>query len=91
MAQGLDFDLKCFTHNESFETPKEFDNHCNEKPHPHPFSETLCSDCLVRGIKVRVKVDEKESVKGRIPQARCEKCEDAVFKKIKERKERKND
>ena len=79
--QGLDLPLKCDMHNESFGTPTEFNIHLNEKSHTSS-GETLCADCLSRGIKERVIVDQTRSQKGSKVSQNCEDCDKKIEKRI---------
>lgn len=87
MVTGLSLDLKCSVHNESFATPTEFYAHEASKPHSHS-GETICSDCLTRGIKERVQIDETEKEKGKAL-GRCNGCYEKLEKKILEKQKKK--
>lgn len=78
--KGLEGILKCDLHDESFNVPSEFYEHCNTKPHTDT-GKTLCLDCNASGIKEKAEVDPTDLHLGR-PTGRCEDCNDKLEKKV---------
>ena len=79
--KGMEGLLKCDIHNVSFDTPTEFNEHLNEKSHTSS-GETLCADCISRGIKERIIVDPKHSQKGSHVSQNCSDCETRIEERI---------
>ena len=84
--KGLNGLLKCYTHDESFDTPEEFYKHQADKPHGFTGT-TKCVDCGCKNVECHA----DEEICSERAHARCPKCEaieeKAVLARIAKRKE----
>lgn len=78
--------LKCSEHDESFNTPEEFYEHCNEKPHGYSGS-MRCQDCGCRNEEC----SSDERIKSAKGQARCKKCNEILELNVLKRIEKRNE
>lgn len=82
---GLNGLLKCFVHDESFDNPDEFYEHCNQKEHAYSGSKR-CEDCGCKNEECY----SDESVKSAKGQARCKKCNSNLELNVMKRIEKRN-
>ncbi len=79
--EGLEGLLKCFTCNESFNVPSEWDEHKAKVAHTYSGTST-CQDCGKPNCKIEFTGTLEP---GKSPPAICKECEAAYIKELKDK------